>query len=337
MDSKSPRSIAEAGDDLQSATRIAADVHAGLTLPLKTIPCKYLYDDRGSRLFEEICLQPEYYQTRTEEKILERVAADVTARTRAAELVELGSGAGRKVRCLLDAMRRAGTLRGCALLDINETVLAASVERLGAAYPEATVRGVHADFMEEIAPLRASGGDRGERRLVVFLAGTIGNLHPSEVPAFLARIGASLEPGDGFLVGLDLVKEKARLDAAYNDARGVTAEFIRNVLVVMNRELGADFDPSAFEYVAWYDAANAWVDIRLRSRRAQRVRIPGASLVVDFAAGEDIRAEISCKYTRASFERLLPGTGFSPRAFYSDAENLFALALLELETTELKR
>lgn len=308
--------------------RLAADVRAGFALPLKSIPCKYLYDDRGSRLFEAITEQPEYYQTRTEERLLEAIADEVIARTRAEELVELGSGAGRKVRLLLDAMARARTLRSCVLLDINGTFLAESVARLRAAYPGAAVRGLHADFMGEMAPLRGSGG---VRRLAVFLAGTIGNLHPSEVPPFLRRIGASLDPGDGFLVGLDLVKEKARLDAAYNDAKGVTAEFIRNVLLVLNRELGSDFDPAVFDYVAWYDEANAWVDIRLRSRRAQRVRIPGASLVVDLAAGEDIRAEISCKYTRASFERLLPGTGFSPRAFFADPDSLFALSLLELE------
>lgn len=326
MDSASPGAVAASGGSFSA--RLAADVRAGFSLPLKTIPCKYLYDDRGSRLFEEITRQPEYYQTRTEEKLLETIADDVIARARPEELVELGSGAGKKVRLLLDAMRRARTLRSCVLLDINETFLSDSVARLGAAYPGVDVRGLHADFMGEMPPFRGAGGTP---RLVVFLAGTIGNLHPSEVPAFLRRIAASLDPGDGFLVGLDLVKEKARLDAAYNDARGVTAEFIRNVLVVLDRELGADFDPAAFDYVAWYDEANAWVDIRLRSRRAQRVRIPGASLVVDFAAGEDIRAEISCKYTRATFEALLFGTGFAPRAFYTDPESLFALALLENE------
>ncbi len=310
-------------DDDPFVAQLAADVREGFLAPAKSIPCKYLYDDRGSLLFEAITRLPEYYQTRTEEIILERVADDVARRVEPEDLVELGSGAGRKVRLLLDATRRAGTLRSCALLDINEAFLKTSVERLGSVYPEIDVRALHADFLDDLPVL----GD-GRRRLVLFLAGTIGNLLPSEVGPFLERLSARLSPGDAFLVGLDLVKEKSRLEAAYNDAAGVTAEFIRNVLVVLNRELGADFDPASFDYVAFYDERRALVDIRLRSRRAQRARIPGAGLEVDFAAGEDILVEISCKYTRASFEPLLAGTGLEPRAWYTDPEEQFALFLL---------
>lgn len=303
---------------------MAEEVAQGLTAVPPWLPCKYFYDDRGSALFEEITRLPEYYQTRTEERILEVIADEVIAAVRPRELVELGSGVGRKIRLLLDRMSRAGRLDRCVLLDINERYLNESVRRLSAAYPSLRVRGVRGDFGGDLGAI-----GKGGERLVLFLAGTVGNLHPDEVPAFFARVAGILEPGDGFLLGLDLVKDRRRLEAAYNDAAGVTALFNRNILQVLNDRLEADFDPEAFEHVAFYDEAKAWIEMRLRARRACRVSIPACGLALRFARGDEIRTELSCKYTRSSLESRLPGTGLGLSRWFTDPEELFALALLE--------
>ena len=229
-------------------------------------------------------------------------------------------------------MANARRLERCLLLDISPHFLDEAARSLAEAFPLVSVRGVVGDFLDDLA-LLGPGGDR----LAVFFAGTIGNVHPAEVPAFLARMAEQLAPRDGFLVGIDLVKDVGRLEAAYNDAAGVTAAFNRNILRVLNRRLGADFDPEAFEHVAFYDRANAWIEMRLRSSRLQRVRIPGACLELAFEPGDEIRTEISCKYTRASFEALLPGTGLGLDHWYADPENLFALALLGRRTAEGRR
>lgn len=304
---------------------MAAEVRAGLTArPLPWLPCKYFYDDRGSDLFEQITRLPEYYQTRTEEAILEKVARELVAATRPVELCELGSGVGRKVRLLLDAGRALGTLERCVLLDINATVLAESIRSLEGDYPGLRVRGVVGDFQEELGALGPGGG-----RLALFLAGTLGNLHPDrEVPRFLRALARQLSPGDAFLVGLDLVKDEGRLHAAYNDAAGVTAEFNRNILRVVNAALDADFDPDAYDHVAFYDRDRAWIEMRLRARRDQRVRVPGADLELTFRRGQEIRTELSCKYTRPTFEARLTRTGLRLESWLSDPDSLFALALL---------
>src|SRR5206468_4975494 len=302
---------------------MGAEVRAALAGDPPSLPCKYFYDDRGSRLFQEITRLPEYYQTRTEESVLERVADEVVAAVGARELVELGSGSGRKIRLLLDAMARAGHLERCVLFDINERDLEQSVRALGRDYPQARVRGVVGDFTQGFAGVGPGGG-----RIAAFFGGTIGNLHPRDVPAFLARVAGLLEEGDGFLVGIDLVKDKRVLEAAYNDAAGVTARFNRNILQVMNDRLGADYDPSAFDHVAFYDEQNAWIEMRLRARRAQGVRIPGAGVDLRLAPGDEIRTEISCKYSRASLEAKLPGTGLRLGQWHADQANRFALALL---------
>ena len=316
------------GDDEQAA-RMVEEIREGLTARPRRLPSKYFYDDRGSRLFEDITALPEYYLTRTEERLLAEIAGDVVGRVRPAELVELGSGAGRKVRLLLAGMARAGLLERCVLLDINARFLAESTCTLARDFPDLSVRGVVGDFLEDLDFLGPGGG-----RLAVFFASTIGNLHPGEVPPFITRMAQHLAPGDAFLVGLDLVKDVARLVAAYNDCAGVTAEFNRNILRVLNARLGADFDPEAFEHVAFYDRANAWIEMRLRASRPQRVRVPAARLDLAFEAGEEIRTEISCKYTRASFEALLSGTGLALDRWYTDPENLFALALLSRSTAD---
>ncbi len=304
---------------------MAAEVRAGLSAqPLPSLPSKYFYDDRGSALFERITELPEYYQTRTEEVILDRFAGRVVAAARPIELCELGSGVGRKVRLLLDAGRALGTLKRCVLLDINSKVVAESARDLEGDYPGLCVRGVVGDFQHDLAALGPGGG-----RLALLLAGTIGNLHPErELPGFLRALARQLTPGDAFLVGLDQVKDVGRLEAAYNDAGGVTAEFNRNILLVVNGALDADFDPEAFDHLAFYDREHAWIEMRLRARHDQHVRLPGADLELTLRRGQEIRTELSCKYTRASFEARLARTGLRLESWMSDAESLFALALL---------
>lgn len=318
-------------DSSDVAARMADEVRVGLQLrPLPELPSKYFYDDRGSALFDEITRLPEYYQTRTEEAILEKIAQEVVDLVRPRELCELGSGVGRKVRLLLDAMARRGLLERCVLLDISEGFLVESARQLDADYPDLAVRGVVGDFLEDLPALGPGGG-----RLALFLAGTMGNLHPDRVPAFLRALARQLEPGDSFLVGLDLVKDEARLHAAYNDSAGVTAEFNRNILRVVNTHLCSDFDPEGFEHVAFYDRENAWIEMRLRATRDMKVSIPGADLTLEYRRGDEIRTELSCKYTRSSLERRLAGTGLGIEGWYTDSDDLFASALLRRTTEAL--
>jgi L-histidine N-alpha-methyltransferase len=237
--------------------------------------------------------------------------------------VEIGSGASPKVRILLDAMQRAGLLRSCTLLDINAGALQRSARALGALYPGLRTRRVVADFQEGFGGL----GPGGER-LMCFLGSTLGNFHPTEVPAFLRSMRAQLQPGDGLLIGLDLVKDTARLEAAYNDAAGVTARFNLNLLQVMNDRLDADFDLGAFEHVAFFDEERAWIEMRVRALRPTRARVPAAHVELTLARGEEIRTELSCKFTRDSLEGQLQGTGLRLDAWLTDPERLFALALL---------
>ncbi|MHC5212775.1 MAG: L-histidine N(alpha)-methyltransferase, partial [Planctomycetota bacterium] len=275
-------SISQGGGRTEST--LAVEVRAGLTADLPTLPTHCLYDDRGSALFEQITRQPEYYQTRTEEALLERVAARIVEDCRPRELVELGSGVGRKIRMLLDAMREGHDLQRCILFDINPLYLQASVLRLAEEYPEAVVTGVNGDFQQDLGAL-GSGGDR----LMLLLAGTMGNIPPDDLPRFLKRVAGCLAPGDSFLAGVDRVKDTPSLDAAYNDAAGVTAEFNLNILRVVNRELDADFDPDSWEHVAFYDEDNAWIEMRLRSSSDQRVVIPDCDLELEFDQGTEIR------------------------------------------------
>jgi L-histidine N-alpha-methyltransferase len=308
----------------ETVAAMAAEVREGLLRsPLPELPCKYFYDERGSELFERITELPEYYQTRTETAILEADAAFVVDAVRPRQLVELGSGAGRKIRLFLDAMRARRSLKSVVLLEISEEYLRESVDSLQADYEEAGVHGIVGDFVHDLEALGPGG-----KRLLLFLAGTIGNLHPDDVPAFFSDAARVLAPGDGFLVGVDLVKDAARLHAAYNDAAGVTAEFNLNILRVLNARLGADFDPDAFEHVAFYDAERQWIEMRLRARRAVRATVRGAGVEVALDAGEEIRTELSCKYTRESLSSRLAGTGLRLDRWTTDPEGLFASALL---------
>jgi L-histidine N-alpha-methyltransferase len=300
-----------------------AEVRKNLLRTLPRVDPKYFYDDVGSHLFEEITELPEYYQTRTEEALLTAIADEVVALTGARELVELGSGAGRKIRLLLNAIRRGGRLEGCVLLDINETFLRASAETLAAGYGEIEVRGVVGDFLHDLE----SVGEGDRRRLFIFLAGTIGNLYPRQLAGFLGRVRAALRPDDAFLVGLDLVKDPGRLEAAYNDSAGVTAEFNLNTLAVLNRRFGTDFEIDDFEHVAFYDADREWIEMRLRAKRPTTVSL-GDNRLLRFDAGDDIRTEISRKFTRESFVAALEGTGLELSAWFTDPDELFASALV---------
>jgi L-histidine N-alpha-methyltransferase len=299
-----------------------AELRRNLLRDLPRIDSKYFYDDFGSLLFEEITRLPEYYQTRTEEAILAAIAEEVVELSGARELVELGSGAGRKIRLLLDAMRRRGSLERCVLLDINETFLSTSAEALADDYPEMEVCGVVGDFLRDLESVGT-----GDDRLFIFLAGTIGNLYPRQLSAFLRSIRAVLGAKDSFLVGLDLIKETARLEAAYNDSAGVTAKFNLNVLRVLNRRFGTDFEIDAFEHVALYDREREWIEMRVRALRPTSASL-GDSREILFRAGDEIRTEISRKFSRRSFVKALDGTGLELAAWFTDPESLFASALV---------
>jgi len=302
---------------------MAASVRASLADDPPWIASTFLYDDRGSELFEAITRLPEYYPTRTEEALLAEHGDELIMQTGVEELVELGSGAGRKIRLLLDAMGRRGRRRRATLLDINESFLAASAQTLAADYSDLEVRGVVGDFTLDLARI-----GRGERRMFLFLAGTIGNLHPDEVPGFLRQVRAAMGPRDVFLVGVDRVKDVATVEAAYNDAAGVTAEFNRNILSALNRGIGSDFEPEAFEHVAFWDPHHSWIEMRLRATHEMRVDLGRAGGSLELAAGDEIRTEISCKYTRDSFAARVAGTGLELADWRTDELDLFALALL---------
>jgi L-histidine N-alpha-methyltransferase len=322
-DSSGRVEIISANRPIRDLDQARAEFWRGLRESLPHIDSKYFYDDRGSHLFEDITRLPEYYQTRTEEALLEAIADDIVSLTSPCELVELGSGAGRKIHLLLDAMRRGGTLDRCVLLDINAAFLAASAERLAVDYPGLDVQGVVGDFLRD---LDAVGAGRG--RLFLFLAGTIGNIHPDRLPKFLGAVRRVLGQDDAFLIGLDLVKDTRILEAAYNDSAGVTAEFNRNILRVVNRRFSADFEVDAFEHVAFYDADREWIEMRLRTVRPTSVSLDGATDRIRFNTGDEIRTEISCKYTRLSFVEALFGTGLELWRWCNDPDELFALALV---------
>jgi L-histidine N-alpha-methyltransferase len=303
--------------------QLAVDAGKGLSAPRKTLPPKYFYDAYGSRLFEEITRLPEYYQTRTETRILETIADTVVATVRPAEIVEIGSGASRKTRLLLEAMHRAGTGDRYVALEVSEGALLDAARALTGDYPWLRVHGVVGDFDHHLGRIPRLGG----RRLVAFLGSTIGNLHPDDRAGFFRHVAALLVPGDAFLLGVDLVKDIGVLESAYNDAAGVTAEFNRNVLTVLNRELGADFPVSAFTHVARYRADRAWIEMALRAERDLAVHIDALDMDVTLAHGEEIRTEISCKFTYGDVTAMLAMAGLDLAAWYTDPDDLFALAL----------
>ena len=307
-------------DNLQAALR--RDVAAGLTSSPKELPPKWFYDARGSELFDQITRLPEYYPTRCERSILEDRADEIARLSGADTLVELGSGTSEKTRLLLDALAAAGRLRRIVAFDVSEPTLRQAAATLAAEYPDAAVTAVVGDFEHHLGTIPAGG-----RRLVAFLGGTIGNLAPKQRALFLSEVAAMLAPGDGLLLGTDLVKDFARLETAYDDAAGVTAEFNRNVLHVVNRELGADFVPERFAHVARFDPDEEWIEMWLRSTQAQQVTVADLDLTVAYDAGEAMRTEISAKFRREGVEAELGDADLALARWWPDAGGDFAVSL----------
>ena len=306
--------------DLAAALR--EDVRAGLTATPKRLPPKYFYDARGSELFAQITRLPEYYPTRAERSILTARAGEVAEQTKARSLVELGSGSSEKTHLLLRALHDIGSLATYVPVDVSADAIEWALPGLVAEYPGLDVHGVVADFERHLEHLPTDGP-----RLVVFLGGTIGNFEPAQRARFLAAVGDTLRPGEALLLGTDLVKDPRRLVQAYDDAAGVTAAFNRNVLEVVDRELGATFDPDAFEHVAVWDAENEWIEMRLRSTRQQRIDVPALSLQVDFAEGEELRTEISAKFRHDKVAAELSAAGLRLDQWWTDDAGDFALSL----------
>jgi dimethylhistidine N-methyltransferase len=301
---------------------LRADVHAGLTAEPKSLPPKYFYDARGSELFDEITRLPEYYPTRAESAILRGHADEIAALSEARTLVELGSGTSAKTRLLLHALTQAGTLQRFVPFDVDSVVLTDAARTISADFPHVSVEPVVGDFEEHLTLLPAA-----DRQMIAFLGSTIGNLEPVARGRFLRDVSSVLRPGDTFLLGTDLVKDAGRLQRAYDDSAGVTAEFNRNVLTVVNRELGADFDITAFEHVAVWDAENEWIEMRLRSVRDQLVHIADLDLDVRFAAGEQLRTEISAKFRPDGVADELGRIGLRVLRFWTDPDGDFGLTL----------
>jgi L-histidine Nalpha-methyltransferase len=305
---------------------LADDVLDGLTRPFKELPPKHFYDARGADLFDRICELPEYYPTRAERAILGARADELVASTGAAELVELGSGTAAKTRLLLRAMADAGTLARYVPVDVTEAMVVDTAEALVGELPGLQVHGIVGDFERHLGHVPAPAP--GAPRVLAFLGGTIGNFTPGTRRRFLRRIARLLRPGtDHLLLGTDLVKDPAVLEAAYDDAQGVTAEFNRNVLRVVNRELDADFDVDAFEHVAFFDREREWIEMRLRASRRMDVRVGALDLDVAFAPREELRTEISAKFTPERLEGDLAAAGLRLRDVLTDPDGLFALSL----------
>jgi len=309
-------------DPADLAAQMARDVAAGLSWAPRSLPPTYFYDARGSDLFDQITRLPEYYPTRTERAILETHVDEIAEISGAVSLVELGSGTSEKTRLLLSTLRAAGTLERFVPFDVDPAILTEASAAVAEEFPGLDVVPVQGDFLRHLGEL-----PRGPRRLLAFLGSTIGNLDPDQRAAFLTEVRATLEPGDFFLLGTDLVKDPARLVAAYDDAQGVTAAFDKNVLVVLNRELDADFDVDAFEHVAVWDEQAERIEMRLRSTREQQVRIERIGLDVHLAAGEEIRTEISSKFRRAGVTQELARAGLELTHWWTDPAHDFALSL----------
>ena len=304
------------------AEQMAIDVRRGLTGTPKTLPPKYFYDARGSELFDEITRLPEYYPTRTERSILQEHAADIAAATGAETLIELGSGTSEKTRLLLQALVSGGTLRRFVPFDVDPAVLKDASAAVRDEFPGLEVEPIVGDFEQHLTSL-----PDGPRRLLAFLGSTIGNLEPVTRARFLSSVRSSLRPGDAFLLGTDLVKSPERLVAAYDDAAGVTAAFNKNVLAVVNRDLGGDFDLDEFDHVAVWDATNEWIEMRLRSRQDQVARVRTLDLAVSFGRGEELRTEISAKFRQARVAEELAAADLELTKWWTDPAGDFALSL----------
>jgi L-histidine N-alpha-methyltransferase len=310
--------------DADALAKMADDVRAGLCAYPKEVAPKYFYDDRGSRLFEQITELPEYYPTRAERQILARRSTEIHVSAGCpSTLIELGSGSAAKTRHLLSAMRACDSLGTYVPVDISEEITQRTAAELVDEYPGLDIHGLVCDFEQHLE--RVPHGT--DKRMIAFLGGTIGNLYPRQRHAFLRRIAALLGPDDTLLLGADLIKDPMRLEAAYNDSAGITAEFNKNVLAVLNNQLGADFDLEAFEHVARYDEEAERMDIRLCSLADQQVRLDDLDLEITFAAGEEMRTEISTKFTRERLESSYAGAGLELRDWFTDEAGDYALSL----------
>ena len=309
-------------DPVAHRAALLAALRAGLTAPQKRLAPVWFYDEEGSRLFDEITRLPEYYPTRAEREILLAHAAEIAASTKAHTLIELGSGTSEKTRILLDALDESGHLGRFVPLDVSEETLRDAAATLSALYPAVSVHGIVGDFQHHLSALPDDGS-----RLVAFLGSTIGNLDPRQRHRFFTDLDAALWSTDWLLLGTDLVKDRSVLHASYDDSAGVTAAFNRNVLHVLNHELGADFDPDAFEHVARWNEDQRWIEMRLRSRDAQRVTIPGLEIELRFAPGEELWTEISSKFTPEQVRDELWAAGFVTDHTWFDEQDRFMLTL----------
>ncbi len=303
---------------------LRADVRRGLTADPKFLPPKWLYDERGSEIFDSITRQPEYYPTEAERSLLEKVADEIADSAQADTLVELGSGTSDKTRTLLNSLTRGGALKLFIPFDVSEATLLAAGEAISTEYPAVDIHAVVGDFDLHLGQIPSGG-----RRLVAFLGSTIGNLGPADRQTFLTDLTGNFGPDDHLLLGVDLVKEVARLEAAYNDAAGVTQSFTKNLLTVLNRELDADFDAQAFDHQARWDPAAEWIEIGLCSKLRQTVQIPGADLVVELQAGELIRTEVSSKFRREGLEAELIAAGLTPTDWWDNGDVALLMASRE--------
>jgi L-histidine N-alpha-methyltransferase len=301
---------------------VTEQIRHGLGEQPRCLLPKWLYDERGAQLFDQITRLAEYYPTERERSILIEHAREIVELSGATTVVELGSGTSDKTRTLLDAFAETGQLERFVPVDVSEETLRHAAQQLAAAYPGVAVDAVVADFTQHLGEL-----DRHRRRMVVFLGGTIGNLDTDERASFFRDLAGSLEPGDSLLLGTDLVKDIDRLIAAYDDSAGVTEAFIKNSLLVINTEFGGNFDPDAFDYVPLWDAREERMDLRLRARSGQGVRLAGADLSFDLVAGEEIRVEISTKFRIEGIAAELEAAGLRVERTWTDTDGDFAVTL----------
>lgn len=309
-----------AADSAHHALR--RDVFEGLRKTPKSLPPKWFYDTVGSDLFDQITRLPEYYPTRAEAEILRARAPEIASASGADTLVELGSGTSEKTRLLLDALRGRGSLRRFVPFDVDASILSTAASAIQQEYSGVEIKAVCGDFEEHLTEIPAGG-----RRLFVFLGSTIGNLTPGPRADFLTALSAQMRPGDSLLLGTDLVKDTERLVRAYDDAAGLTAAFNRNVLAVVNRELDADFDVDTFEHVARWNASEERIEMWLRTYRRQRVRVGALELSVDFAAGEEMLTEVSCKFRPEKVSAELAAVGLRRTRWWTDGAGDFGLSL----------
>lgn len=306
-------------------TSLADDVFAGLSRAAKSLPPKYFYDARGSRLFEQICDTDEYYPTRTEQQLLDQNADTIVRMSAPRSIVELGSGSARKISRVLESVEHQRIRCTYVPFDVSRSALEESGRDLLGRFPWLEVRGIVGDYDKDLVAL-----PKLHPTLFMFLGGTVGNFTPDQASRFLKRLAKHMQPGDHLLLGTDLVKDAKVLNDAYNDSQGITAEFNKNVLSVINRELDASFDPEAFDHVAYFDTSKRQIEMYLESRQPQTVRIKDLNLDVHFATGERILTEISRKFTRDSVERMLADAGLQLNAWFEPPNGYFGLSVAQL-------